>query len=81
MLPAGSPNSQLGAARAVYGTGRTTILATDETRDTRVTSTVPAIDPEILAERHARFDELAGSPHFEEIVAANGASPTARGSK
>lgn len=56
---------------AVFGTGRASPLATDETRDTRVTSTVLTIDPKTLAKRLARFDELASGPYFEQVVAAN----------
>jgi hypothetical protein len=36
-----------------------------------VTSTVLTIDAKVLAKRHARFDALADSPYFEEVIAAN----------
>jgi hypothetical protein len=36
-----------------------------------VTSTVLTTDAETLAKQRARFGELAGSPYFEQVVAAN----------
>jgi hypothetical protein len=73
-MPKFPPNRhrQLAAARsAVCRTGLPTNSPIDETKDTGVTTTVLATDPEILAEHRARFCELVASPYFEQVVAAN----------